>query len=218
HYAPFAKMPLLEPSDSQEAKDFVKIALEMSEEWDVPVLYRTCMRVAHSASPVEIGERNWDDEKIPEKWVRDQDKYVCSAMLAKKKRPMIEDRLIKLVDVSNKISINRLEWGDRKLGIIASGPVYHYAREIFPNATFLKLGMTYPLPEGLIRELAAGVDQVMVIEELDPFIEQQVKAMGINCIGKDIFSRYGELLTGDIERACAKAELFLGRKSLNNEM
>lgn len=205
HYAPFAKMPMLEPADSQEAKDFVKIAMEMSEEWDVPVLYRTCMRVAHSASPVELGERVWDDEKIPEKWVRNQEKYVCSAMFAQKKRPMIEERLIKLVETSNKIAINRLEWGDRKLGIIASGPVYHYAREIFPDATFLKLGMTYPLPEGLIRELAAGVEKVMVIEELDPFIEQQVKAMGIDCIGKDIFPRYGELLTGDIEKACAKA-------------
>jgi indolepyruvate ferredoxin oxidoreductase alpha subunit len=205
HYAPFAKMPMLEPADSQEAKDFVKIAMEMSEEWDVPVLYRTCMRVAHSASPVELGERNWDDEKIPEKWVRNQEKYVCSAMFAQKKRPRIEDRLRKLVETSNKIAINRLEGGDRKLGIIASGPVYHYAREIFPDATFLKLGMTYPLPEGLIRELAAGVEKVMVIEELDPFIEQQVKAMGIDCIGKDIFPRYGELLTGDIEKACAQA-------------
>ncbi len=207
HYAPFAKMPMMEPSDSQEAKDFVKIALELSEEWDVPVLYRTCMRVAHSASPVELGERNWDDEKLPEKWVRDQEKYVCSAMWAKKKRPMIEDRLKKLVEVSDNIAINRLEWGDRKYGFIASGPVYHYAREIFPDATFLKLGMTYPLPEKLIRELADGVEQVIVIEELDPFIENQVKAMGIQCVGKELFPPYGELLTGDIEKACAEAGL-----------
>ena len=208
HYAPFAKLPMVEPADSQEAKDFVKIALELSEKWDVPFIYRTCMRVAHSASPVELGERVWDDEKLPDKWVRDQEKYVCSAMWAKKKRPWIEERMInQLVEESNNISINRLEWGDRKLGIIASGPVYHYAREIFPDATFLKLGMTYPLPEKLIRELADGVEQVVVIEELDPFIEQQVKAMGIKCIGKEIFSRYGELLTHDIELACAKAGL-----------
>ncbi len=207
HYAPFAKMPMVEPSDSQEAKDFVKIALEMSEEWDVPVLYRTCMRVAHSASPVELGERVWDDEKIPEKWVRNQEKYVSSAMWAKKKRPMIEERLEKLVEVSNNISINRLEWGDRKLGIIASGPVYHYAREIYPEASFLKLGMTYPLPKRLIQELADGVDEVIVIEELDPFIEQQVKAMGIKCRGKEIFPPYDELLTGKIERCMAEVGL-----------
>lgn len=212
HYAPFAKMPMVEPADSQEAKDFVKIAFELSEEWDVPVLYRTVMRVAHSASPVELGERVWDDEKKPEKWVRNQEKYVCSAMWAKKKRPMIEERLEKLVEVSNTISINRLEWKDRKLGIIASGPVYQYAKEIFPEASFLKLGMTYPLPRKLIQELADGVERVIVIEELDPFIEQQVRAMGIECHGKDIFPPYGELLTGDIERCCAEAGLLSWEK------
>ncbi|MEI8131570.1 MAG: thiamine pyrophosphate-dependent enzyme, partial [Leptolinea sp.] len=207
HYAPFAKMPLLEPSDSQEAKDFIGVAIQLSEEWDTPVLLRTCMRVAHSATPVELGERNWDDDAPPPAWVRNQEKYVCTAMWAKKRRPMMEERLVKLVEVSNKISINSLEWGDRKIGIIASGPVYHYAREVFPNASFLKLGMTYPLPKGLIRELADGVETLLVIEELDPFIEDQVKAMGIQCRGKDIFRPYGELLPADIEEYCAKAGL-----------
>lgn len=207
HYARFAKMPLFEPADSQEAKDFIGIGLELSEAWDVPVLLRTCMRVAHSATPVELGERNWDDDAPPPAWVRNQEKYVCSAMWAKKRRPLIEERLVKLVDVANKIAINRLEWGDRKLGIIASGPVYHYAREVFPNASFLKLGMTFPLPKDLIRQLAEGVETLMVIEELDPFIEEQVKAMGYRCIGKDIFPPYGELLPADIEQACAKAGL-----------
>jgi indolepyruvate ferredoxin oxidoreductase, alpha subunit len=207
HYARFAKMPLFEPADSQEAKDFVGVALQLSEEWDVPVLLRTCMRVAHSATPVELGERNWDDDAPPPAWVRNEEKYVCSAMWAKQRRPMIEERLVKLVDVSDKISINHLEWGDRKLGIIAAGPVYHYAREIFPNASFLKMGMSYPIPKGLIQELADGVETLLVIEELDPFIEDQVKAMGIKCHGKDIFLPYGELLPADIERACAKAGL-----------
>lgn len=207
HYARFAKMPLLEPADSQEAKDFVGVGLELSEQWDTPVLYRTCMRVSHSATPVELGERNWDDDAPPPKWVRDQEKYVCTAMWAKKKRPMMEERLVKLVDVADKISINRIEWGDRKLGIIASGPVYHYAREVFPQASFLKLGMTYPLAKGLVAEFAAGVEKLVIIEELDPFIEEQVKAMGIECHGKDIFPAYGELLPTDIERHCAKAGL-----------
>jgi indolepyruvate ferredoxin oxidoreductase, alpha subunit len=205
HYARFAKMPLLEPADSQEAKDFIGVGMELSEAWDTPVLYRTCMRISHSATPVELGERAWDDESAPPKWVRDQEKYVCTAMWAQKKRPMMEERIKKLAEVSDNISINRLEWGDRKLGIIASGPVYHYAREVFPDASFLKLGMTYPLPERLIRELAAGVETLLVIEELDPFIEEQVKAMGIECRGKDVFLPYGELLPTDIERACAAA-------------
>ena len=207
HYARFAKMPLLEPSDSQEAKDFIGVGMRLSEEWDTPVLLRTCMRVAHSATPVELGERIWDDEAPPKPWVRDQEKYVCTAMWAKKKRPMMEERIVKLSEVSDTIEVNQLEWGDRKLGIIASGPVYHYAREVFPNASFLKLGMTYPLPKNLIRQLADGVETLLVIEELDPFIEEQVKAMGIPCLGKDIFPAYGELLPTDIERACADAGL-----------
>lgn len=207
HYARFAKMPMLEPGDSQEAKDFVGLGLELSEKWDVPVLLRTCMRVSHSASPVELGERNWDDEALPPKWVRNQEKYVCTAMWAKKKRPMIEERLVKLSELADTMPINRLEWGDRKLGIIASGPAYYYAREVFPNASFLKLGMTFPLAKGLVRELAAGVETLLVIEELDPFIEDQVKAMGIPCRGKDIFPAYGELLPADIEHYCAEAGL-----------
>ena len=207
HYARFAKMPLLEPADSQEAKDFVGLALQMSEDWDTPVLLRTCMRVSHSATPVELGERHWDDEAKLPRWVRNQEKYVCTAMWAKKRRPLMEERLVKLVDFSNQVSVNRLEWGDPRLGIIAAGPVYHYAREVFPNASFLKLGMSFPLPKGLIRELADGVDTLLVIEELDPFIEEQVRAMGIACRGKDIFPAYGELLPTTIERLCAKAGL-----------
>ena len=208
HYARFAKMPMVEPADSQEAKDFIGIALEMSEEWDVPVLLRITMRISHSASPVEIGEREWDDEALPHKWVRNQEKYVSSAMWARKKRPMIEDRLVKLSEVADKININRIEWGDRKLGIIASGPAYYYAREVFPNASFLKLGMTFPLAKGLVKEFSDGVETLLIVEELEPFIEDQVKAMGIECHGKDVFPAYGELLPTDIERFCANAGLY----------
>ncbi len=207
HYARFAKMPLLEPADSQEAKDFVGLALEMSEQWDTPVLFRTCMRVSHSATPVELGERHWDDEAQMPRWVRNQEKYVSTAMWAKKRRPIMEERLVKLVDYSGQLSVNRLEWGDRELGIIAAGPVYHYAREVFPHASFLKLGMSYPLPKALIRQLASGVESLLVIEELDPFIEEQIKAMGLECRGKDIFPSFGELLPATIERRCANAGL-----------
>jgi len=205
HYARFAKMPMVEPSDSQEAKDFVGIALDLSEQWDTPVLLRTVMRVSHSASPVELGERHADDESPTPPLERNPRKLVCTAIWARDRHPVVEARLKQLEEVSSTIPINRLEWGDRRLGIVASGPVYHYAREIFPHATFLKLGMTYPLPKALLRELASGVEQVVVIEELDPFLEEQIKAMGIPCRGKDIFPAVGELTTAVIERCAAEA-------------
>jgi indolepyruvate ferredoxin oxidoreductase alpha subunit len=208
NYARLAKMPMFEPADSQDAKDMVGAALELSEEWDVPVLLRTVMRVAHSATPVEIGERNWDDESPTPPLERNPQKLVATAAWAVKRRPMIEQRVKDLVAVSDASPFNKLMWGDRKLGIIASGPVYYYAREVFPNASFLKIGMSYPLPEGLIRELADGVDELLIIEELDPFIEDRVKAMGIKCRGKEIFPPYGELLTSVIESCCAEVGLF----------
>ncbi|MGC8837629.1 MAG: indolepyruvate ferredoxin oxidoreductase subunit alpha [Anaerolineae bacterium] len=207
HYARFAKMPMVEPSDSQEAKDFVGIALDLSERWDTPVLLRTVMRVSHSASPVELGERHVDDTSPTPPLERNPRKLVCTAIWARDRHPVVEARLKQLEEVSSTIPINRLEWGDPKLGIVASGPVYHYAREIFPHATFLKLGMTYPLPKALLRELVSGVEQVVVIEELDPFLEEQIKAMGIPCRGKDIFPAVGELTTAVIERCAAEAGL-----------
>jgi indolepyruvate ferredoxin oxidoreductase alpha subunit len=205
HYARLTKMPMLEPSDSQEAKDFVGIGLDLSEEWDTPVLFRTVMRISHSASPVELGERKCDDHAPTPPLERDPHRLVCTCLWARERRPGMEDRLKKLADVANVLPVNRLEWGDRKLGIVTSGPVYHYAHEIFPSASFLNLGMTYPLPATLIQEFAAGVDQLVVIEELDPFIEEQIKALGIVCRGKDIFTAYGELPTAVIERSAVEA-------------
>jgi len=213
NYARFAKMPLLEPSDSQEAKDYLGYGLDLSEEWDTPVLFRTVMRVSHSATPVELGERTIDDSTPTSKFLRDPHKLVSTAMWARQRRPIIEERIVKLVEISENSPLNRLEWGDRKLGIIAAGPVYHYAREVFPNASFLKLGLSYPLPKRLIQELANGVDELLIIEELDPFIEDQVKAMGIKCRGKDIFPPYGELLTADIEHHVVEAG-FLPKESI----
>ncbi|NLE76261.1 MAG: indolepyruvate ferredoxin oxidoreductase subunit alpha [Chloroflexi bacterium] len=207
HYAPFARLPMLEPADSQEAKDFIGLALDMSEEWDTPVLFRTVMRISHSATPVELGERTADDATPTPPMHRDPHKFVSTAMWAKKRRPVVEARMVKLAEVASSMPINRIEWAERKLGIITSGPVYHYAKEIFPTASFLKLGMTYPLPHAMIREFAAGVEELLVIEELDPFIENQVKAMGIACRGKDIFSNMGELTTEVIERDAARVGL-----------
>lgn len=205
HYARLTKMPMLEPSDSQEAKDFVGIGLDLSEKWDTPVLLRTVMRISHSASPVELGDRKHDDSAPTPPLERNPHKLVSTCLWARERHPIIEERLIKLADLASALPINRLEWGERKLGIVASGPVYYYAREIFAHASFLKLGMTYPLPTALIREFADGVGQLVVIEELDPFIEDQIKALGIECRGKDIFPAYGELPTAVIERSAAKA-------------
>jgi len=205
HYARFAKMPMLEPADSQEAKEFVGIGLDLSEEWDTPVLLRTVMRISHSASPVELGERQADDTAPTPALERDPHKLVSTCLWARERHPVVEARLKKLAELASDLPFNRLEWGDRKLGIVASGPVYHYAREIWPQASFLKLGMTYPLPTALIREFAAGVEQLLVIEELDPFLEEQIKALGIACRGKDIFPAVGELTTAVIERSAAEA-------------
>ena len=205
HYARFAKIPMLEPSDSQEAKDFVGIGLDLSEEWDTSVLFRTVMRISHSASPVELGEREADDTTPTPPLERNPHRLVCTCLWARERHPVVEARLKKMAEIASEFPFNRLEWGDRGLGIVASGPVYHYAREIWPEASFLKLGMTYPLPTALIQELADGVEELLVIEELDPFLEEQIKAMGIACRGKDVFPACGELTTAVIERSAAEA-------------
>ena len=205
HYARFAKMPMLEPSDSQEAKDFVGIGLDLSEEWDTPVLLRTVMRISHSASPVELCERQWDDAAPIPPFDHDPHKLVSTCLWARERHPIIEDRLIRMAKAASAFSYNPIEWGDRRLGIVTSGPAYHYAHEVFPNASFLKLGMTYPLPADLIREFSDGVEELLIIEELDPFLEDQIKAMGIACRGKDIFPACGELLPAVIERKAAAA-------------
>jgi len=210
HYARFAKMPMLEPADSQEAKEFVGIGLALSEEWDTPVLLRTVMRVSHSASPVELGERVVEDGEVTPPLERDPHKLVSTAMWARERHPVVEARLVELAERASEFPYNRLEWGDRGLGIVASGPVYRYAREVFPEVSYLKLGMSYPLPEGLIREFAAGVEELLVIEELDPFVEDQIKALGIECRGKDVFPACGELLTSVIERCAVEAGLLSG--------
>lgn len=206
-YARFAKMPVLEPTDSQEAKDFVGAALELSEAWDTPVMLRTVMRISHSASPVMLGEREPDDGALTSPFKRDPHQLVCTCVWAKHQHPVIEDRLVRLSEFANDYAINRLEWGDRRLGVVAGGAAYSYAREVFPEASFLKLGMTYPLPYGLIRELADGVEELLVVEELDPFLEEQIKARGIACRGKEIFPAYGELTPAVIEACAAEAGL-----------
>jgi indolepyruvate ferredoxin oxidoreductase alpha subunit len=193
HYARLGKLPLLEPADSQEAKDFVVKGIEMSEQFDTSVLIRTTMRTSHSKSMVTLGEPEKARGEVGP-FPRNMEKYNCMCLWAKKRHPVVERRLLDLGVYAETFPWNRIEWGDRTLGIIASGVVYEYAREVFKKGSFLKLGMTYPLPRMMIREFAQGVKKVLIVEELDPFIEEQVRAMGIPVTGKEIFPPCDELL------------------------
>jgi indolepyruvate ferredoxin oxidoreductase alpha subunit len=190
HYARLAKVPMLEPSDSQEAKDFTLLAFQMSEDFDSPVILRTTTRVAHARSLIVEGER---EERAAEGFVRDQPKYVMVPAHARRRHPFVEERLQRLAELAETSDLNRVEWNDREIGVITSGVAYQYVKEVCPQASVLKLGMTYPLPRRLIADFAAQVKQLYVVEELDPFLEDQIRAMGIAVIGKERFPITGEL-------------------------
>jgi indolepyruvate ferredoxin oxidoreductase alpha subunit len=193
HYAKLGKIPLLEPADSQEAKDFVVKGIEISETFDTPILIRTTMRTSHSKSAVTLGERPRDKGEVGP-FPRNMEKYNCMCLYAKKRHPIIDQRLLDLAAYAETFPWNRIERGGRELGIISSGVVFEYAKEVFPDASFLKLGMTFPLPRNLILEFAKGVQKILVIEELDPFLEEQIKAMGVSVVGKEYFPPCDELL------------------------
>lgn len=190
HYARFAKIPMLEPSTSQEAKDFMIEAVRVSEEFGTPVLLRTTTRISHSMGVVELG--NEKGGRIPS-LERHPAEWVMLPANARVRHPVIEERIIALKSYSDASPLNFMEIGSSKLGIISSGVAYQYAKEAFPEASFLKVGLSYPLPEELIRNFAAQVDELWVVEELDPFMEEQVKALGIDCRGKDRLPLCGEL-------------------------
>ena len=197
HYARFAKIPMLEPADSAEAHDFVIEALNLSEKFDTPVLLRTTTRINHSRSTLVKGRRQ---ETAVAGFKKNLAKYVMLPGFARLRHPLVEERLKSLREEAETSTLNRLEKGSAKLGVIASGAAYQYAREALPEATFLKLGFSYPLPEKLIRRLAEMVEEIIVIEELDPFIEEQVRAMCLNVPvrGKELFSPLGEITTKKI--------------------
>ena len=190
HYAKFAKVPMLEPSDSQEAKDFVLKAFEISEAYDTPVFIRTTTRVSHSKSIVETGDPI--SRAHPDQLEKNPQKFVMLPNHARARHPIIEDRLKKLQDFSESFEGNRVEMGDPKIGFIADSVAYQYAREAYPDASFLKISMVHPLPVEKIRAFAEQVDTLYVFEELDPFIEDQVRALGIAVTGKAVFPICGE--------------------------
>ncbi len=193
-YAKFARIPCLEPADSQEAKDLVAVAFEMSEQFDTPVFLRLTTRICHSSTPVELGERV-DRPPALEKFPRNPVKYVMIPGHARQRHPVIEERIERLAELAETFAFNRVEWGDDELGIVTCGVAYQYAREVFPRASFLRLGMTYPLPPRLVRAFASRVKRLVVIEELDPFLEEEIKLLGIACEGKSIFPLCGEFDT-----------------------
>jgi indolepyruvate ferredoxin oxidoreductase alpha subunit len=206
HYAELAKVPILEPTDSQTAYDLMAYAFEISEQFDTPVMLRTTTRISHSKSIVEVKEtRTESTRKIA--FAPNMQKYVMLPINARIRHPLMEERMVKLAAYGETFTFNKIEMGERQLGIIATGISYQYAREVFPKASFLKLGMTYPLPEKLIREFASKVDRILVVEELDPFIEEHIKVMGIKVEGKQYIPRTGELNSDIIESAGRKMGL-----------
>ncbi len=188
-------VPVLEPSDSTEAKEYMKYAFDLSEKYDTPMILRTTTRLAHSQGPVELEERV---EPIDIPYERDIAKHVMMPAMAIKRHLVVEDRLNRMADdaadmkLPSGVALNRAEYGDNKIGFITCGIAYQYIKEVMPEASVLKLGLVNPLPLSLIKEFAGKVDRLIIFEELEPVIEEQVKALGIKCEGKELFTRQGE--------------------------
>ena len=196
-YARSAHVPMLEPADSAECREYVIRAFEISEKYDTPVMLRLVTRIAHARSLVEEGVR----QEIPLKdYEKDIKKYVMMPGNAKGRHVVVEAREKKLEEEIDALGFNRVEMADTKVGVVCSGSAYQYVKEALPNASVLKLGMVYPLPEKLIRDFATKVDQLLVVEELEPFFEDAIKAMGIPCSGKDKTGLQGELFVRKVGR------------------
>ena len=202
----FGKVPMLEPADSEECKEFTKTAFEISERFDTPVLLRTETRVSHCDSPVELGERK---ESTIQKGLdqKETPKYVMVPMYARVKRVAIEERIAKLAAYADsEFSYNTMEINDPSIGFITSGVTYLYTKEVFPQYSFLKLGMVWPLPEKMIAEFFKKVKKVIVVEELDPFLETEIKAMGYRVrYGKNLIPAIGELSPSIVKQSLMKA-------------
>jgi len=184
-----SKIPVIEPSDSNECKEFMRMAYDFSEKFDTPVILRLTTRVAHSQSLVDVGEREEKELKNIEK---NPGKYVMMPAMAKKRHEYVEKRLADIADYGYDCPFNSMEINDTKIGVITCGISYQYAKEALPNASFLKLGITYPISAKLVKEFASKVDKIYVIEELDPFIEDFCLSIGVEVTGKEIFTLLGE--------------------------
>ena len=214
-FAKFARIPCLDPSDSQDSHDFMMVAFDLSERFDTPVMLRMTTRICHTSGLVEVGET-----RIPfaesKKYPRNPGKYVMVPANARKRHGIIEHRMQEMAEYAEGSKVNKVEMRAKELGILTSGIAYQYAREVFPEASVLKLGMVYPLPEKMIRSFAASVERLIVLEELDPFIEDQVRLIGIKVyrpggdsypMTKGIFPIVGELDPLVVRKSAEKAGL-----------
>jgi len=192
-YAPHAKLAMVEASDSQECKDYIKASFEISEKFDIPVLFRMTTRVCHAKSLVQLEERQ---EVAIKPYEGKPNKYAMLPAAARVRHAIREKLLLELEEYANTSPLNRIEWGDKKIGIVTSGISYQYARDVFgDNASYLKLGLTHPLPTSLIQSFCQEVDSIIVIEEGEPYLETKVRVLGFACTGKDKLPNQGEFST-----------------------
>lgn len=201
-----AHVPVVEPSDSQEAKDFMKYAFELSEKYDTPVILRTTTRLSHSQGLVTLEDRVVPEDKPYE---RNPAKFVMMPGNAKGRHIYVEKRELAMAADGVDMPINRVEMGDTKIGVITCGIEYQYVKEVLPSASVLKLGLVNPLPKQMILDFAAKVDELYIVEELDPIIEEQVRSWGITCHGKEIFTVQGEYSANMLRKAILHEELDL---------
>jgi indolepyruvate ferredoxin oxidoreductase alpha subunit len=190
-YAQFAKIPIFEPADSYEAKEFVKLAIKLSESCNTPVILRTTTRISHSRSLVKLNQREESGREI--NFEKNPPRFVPIPIWGRKMRLQLESRLNLIRETLAKLDVNKIEIRNAELGIITSGISYQYVREVFPNASTLKLGVSFPFDDNLILQFASQVKRLVVIEELEDFLEEHIKAIGISCIGKSIIPNIGEL-------------------------
>ncbi|MFC1967023.1 indolepyruvate ferredoxin oxidoreductase subunit alpha [Chloroflexota bacterium] len=209
HYARLAKIPVLEPGDSQEAYDLMAWAFDISEKFDTPVMFRSTTRISHSKSVV-VANRRRTVKKPPERFGYDVAKYVMLPGHARLRRPLVEERLVKLAAYAETFPLNRIIRGGSQIGVVTGGVAYQYAREAFPDASFLKLGMSYPLPRNLLLEFAGQVEKLVVIEELDPFLEENIRLLGIEVTGKEFIPLIGELNSRIVEDGAVSQGLLEG--------
>ena len=204
HYAMSAKVPMLEPSDSAEAREFAMLAFELSEQFDTPVLLKMCTRIAHAQSLVETGERVVPE---PRPYIKDPAKYVMTPANAIRRHPSVEARMQALAEWAETAAVNRVEAGtDNSLGFITSSTCYQYVKEVCGDThPVLKLGMVWPLPEKKIRDFAASVEKLIIVEELDPFLENYCRTLGLEVTGKALFPLMGEF-SQNLVAACLGKE------------
>jgi len=201
-FARFAKMPILEPSDSQEAHDMVGLALEISETFDIPVMLRTTTRIAHSQSLVTIAKKKPVSLKT---YVKNPAKWLMVPGFARLRRQSLKERMAKLKTYAENTPVNFISWKDREVGVITSGISFQYVQEALPSASVLKIGLTNPLPANLIREFAGGVKKLFVVEELEPYLEDFIRGLGLNVAGKEFFPAMNEFNSLVVKKGFAQA-------------